>query len=69
MTAEFWTTADGTTKAGIADAWLLRHPAGMQVLVGTSKESRLAELIRASEITLTREEWYSLYLAAGHILP
>ena len=59
----------GTTKAGIAEAWLLRHPAGMQVLIGTSKESRLAELIRASEITLTREEWYSLYLSAGHILP
>ena len=59
----------GTSKAGIAEAWLLRHPAGMQVLVGTSKEERLVELIKASEIVLTREEWYALYLAAGKLLP
>lgn len=59
----------GTSKAGISLAWLLRHPAGMQVLIGTSKEERLIQLIRASEITLSREEWYALYLAAGHILP
>jgi len=59
----------GTTKAGIAEAWLLRHPAGMQVVIGTSREDRLVELIKASDITLSREEWYSLYLAGGHILP
>lgn len=59
----------GTSKAGIALAWLLRHPAGMQVLTGTSKEERLVELIRASEIVLSREEWYALYLASGRILP
>ena len=59
----------GTSKTGIAEAWLLRHPAGMQVLVGTSKEERLVELIRASDIVLTRPEWYELYLAAGRKLP
>ncbi len=59
----------GTTKSGIAAAWLLRHPAQMQVVVGTSREERLAEIIRAGEIRLTREEWYRLYRAAGHILP
>jgi len=59
----------GTGKTGIVAAWLLRHPAGMQVVVGTSKEERLIELIKASEIILSREEWYKLYLAAGHILP
>jgi predicted oxidoreductase len=59
----------GTTKAGIAEAWILRHPAGMQVVVGTSREERLVELIKASGIVLSREEWYDLYLAAGHILP
>ena len=58
-----------TDKAGIALAWLLRHPAGMQVLVGTSKEERLVRLIQASEITLSHDEWYELYLSAGHILP
>ena len=59
----------GTSKTGIAEAWLLRHPAEMQVLVGTSKEERLVELIRASDIVLTRPEWYELYLAAGRKLP
>ena len=58
-----------TSKTGIALAWLLRHPVGMQVVVGTSKEERLVELIKASRITLSREEWYALYLAAGYILP
>jgi len=41
----------------------------MQVVIGTSREDRLVELIKASDITLSREEWYSLYLAGGHILP
>lgn len=59
----------GTGRTGIAEAWLLRHPAGMQVLIGTSKEERLVDLIKASEIILSREEWYAVYLAAGHKLP
>ena len=61
--------AYGSTKTGIAAAWLFRHPANMQVVVGTSRPERLKEVIEASEIRLTREEWYRLYLAAGHILP
>jgi len=53
----------------IASAWILRHPAGMQIVAGTSSEKRLLEIIEASNINLTREEWYKLYLSAGHILP
>ncbi|MCH4208211.1 MAG: aldo/keto reductase [Solobacterium sp.] len=54
----------------IAAAWILRHPAKMQVIAGTTKISRMKEIIQASEIELTREEWYRLYLAVpGHILP
>lgn len=56
----------GTT---IAAAWILRHPANMQLVSGTMKPSRLEEICRAADLTLTREEWYRLYLAAGHILP
>jgi predicted oxidoreductase len=41
----------------------------MQLITGTAKESRLLEILRASDIQLTREEWYRLYLAAGHPLP
>jgi len=56
-------------KTGIATAWLLRHPAGMQVIAGTMNARRLDDICAACDITLTREEWYRLYLAAGHILP
>ena len=59
----------GTSKAGIAAAWVLRHPANMQIVVGTSRPERLVEIIAASDITLSRKEWYRLYLSAGHILP
>lgn len=59
----------GLGKTGIATAWLLRHPAGIQVIAGTMNESRIRDIAAAAEITLTRPEWYQLYLAAGHILP
>lgn len=59
----------GVTKTTIATAWILRHPAGMQVVTGTASETRLAEIMAAEKVTLTRQEWYRLYLAAGHILP
>ncbi|MDR2095930.1 MAG: aldo/keto reductase [Treponema sp.] len=59
-------SASATT---IAMAWLLRHPARFQPVTGTMNTGRLADCVKASEITLTREEWYEIYLAAGNILP
>ena len=59
----------GVSKTTIATAWILRHPAGMQVVTGTASETRLAEIIEACEVNLSRQEWYRLFLAAGHILP
>lgn len=59
----------GTSPTGIAAAWVLRHPARMQLISGTSRLERLKEIVEVSEITLSREEWYALYLAAGHPLP
>ncbi|MEH7179255.1 aldo/keto reductase [Neobacillus vireti] len=53
----------------IAIAWLLRHPAKMQPVIGTMNVDRLRDCIKASEVHLTREEWYSIYRAAGNILP
>lgn len=53
----------------IAAAWILRHPAHMQLVTGTSNEKRLLDILSAADIALEREEWYRLYLAAGHILP
>lgn len=53
----------------IATAWILRHPAKMQVIAGTTNLDRLKQIATGSQIELTREEWYKLYMAAGHPLP
>jgi len=57
------------TKNAIAIAWILRHPSNITPVVGTTSINHLLQLVKAKEINLTREEWYSLYLSAGHILP
>ena len=59
----------GLTKTGVAAAWILRHPANMQLIAGTMKPEHLTEICKASDITLTRSEWYEIYRAAGHALP
>ena len=57
------------SSTAIATAWILRHPAKIQTIVGTTNENRLRDICTASNIQLTREEWYSLYIAAGNQLP
>jgi predicted oxidoreductase len=59
----------GVTNTAIAIAWLLRHPAHMQPIVGTTNPGRVKDACKASEVKLTREEWYAIYLAAGNKLP
>ena len=59
----------GLSKTGVAAAWILRHPANMQLIAGTMTPERLIDICRAADITLTRAEWYEIYLAAGHCLP
>ena len=59
----------GLTKTGAAAAWMLRHPANMQLIVGTMNPTRLTEIARAADVVLTRAEWYEIYRAAGHTLP
>ena len=53
----------------IAVAWIGRHPAGMQVVVGTTTPSRLGEAAAGADIVLTRAEGYSISRAAGYIVP
>lgn len=57
------------TPSGIAAAWILRHPANIQMIAGTTNKAHLQEIADASHIALAREEWYRLYLSAGHMLP
>ena len=58
-----------TTPTAIASAWILRHPAKMQLIAGTTNPERLKEICKGADITITREEWYQIYLAAGFRLP
>lgn len=57
------------TNTTIAVAWILRHPANMQPIVGSMNIQRLKDICKAVDICLTREEWYEIYCAAGNILP
>ena len=59
----------GVTQNAIATAWILRHPAGIQTIVGSTNLKRIQDISKAADITLTREEWYRVYLAAGKLLP
>ncbi|MFB5660273.1 aldo/keto reductase family oxidoreductase [Alteribacillus sp. HJP-4] len=57
------------TDSAAAIAWILRHPANIQAIVGTMNKERLAGIAGASDISITREEWYEIYRAAGNDLP
>ncbi|EDK4069642.1 aldo/keto reductase family oxidoreductase [Listeria monocytogenes] len=62
-------TDKGVTNSAIAVAWIQRHPASFQTVVGTMNPGRIADIAKASDVTLSREEWYEIYRAAGNQLP
>lgn len=59
----------GVSKTAIALAWILRHPAKMQAIIGTMNPSHIKDAADAAKVTLTHNEWYQLYLASGKYLP
>lgn len=59
----------GVTSSTIAISWILRYPAKMQAVVGTTNPKHLREVSQAVNFSLTRKEWYEIYLAAGNDLP
>ncbi|MCL6548676.1 MAG: aldo/keto reductase [Alicyclobacillus sp.] len=60
----------GTTREAVVLAWLLRHPAKIQPVVGSSRPERIRACRDATRIALTREEWYTLYVSSrGRRLP
>lgn len=61
--------AHGVTALAIATAWITRHPAGMQVVLGTTTPQRVRDAAAGADIVLTRAEWYELFRAAGHLVP
>jgi predicted oxidoreductase len=61
--------AYGVANTAVVMAWLTRHPADMQPVTGTTDIGRLKDCIKGADVRLTREQWYQIYLAAGHTLP
>lgn len=61
--------AYGITATAMAIAWILRHSAKIQPVVGSVNAQRMLEIAKAAEITITRKEWYDLYCATGKSLP
>lgn len=59
----------GVAKTAVAVAWILRHPARMQVIAGTTNYRHLNEILGFEKVELTREDWYEIYCSAGHTLP
>ncbi len=59
----------GVTKTGMAIAWIQRHPAKMQSVIGTTNADRVKQVVEACAINLSRPHWYEIYRAAGNILP
>ena len=58
-----------STKNGIATAWILRHPAQMQVILGSMNPTRIQQMAAGADVTLEAQDWYDLYFAAGNDLP
>ncbi|MDU7441782.1 MAG: aldo/keto reductase, partial [Clostridium sp.] len=59
----------GVSKSAIAIAWILRHPAKIQTILGTTNIERLKDMCTASNVDLSRAQWYEIYRAAGNRLP
>ena len=57
------------TNSAMAIAWILRHPAKMQPVIGTTNTERVKGVCKAAEVDITREEWYEMHKAAGYMLP
>ncbi|MBY5034113.1 aldo/keto reductase [Streptococcus gallolyticus] len=59
----------GVSDEAIVVAWIMRHPAKIQTIVGSMNPGRLAKIAQAEKVSLTRAEWYDIYKSAGNILP
>ncbi len=60
---------ENVSKAAVAVAWILRHPAKMQAIVGTMNPDHIKDICAAADVTLSHHDWYELYLSAGKFLP
>src|SRR5699024_8571376 len=71
LNEQLQTIADkqNVSKSAVAVAWILRHTAQIQPIIVSMNSNRITQISTATEVVLTKEEWYSLYKAAGNELP
>ncbi|MCL1830884.1 MAG: aldo/keto reductase [Oscillospiraceae bacterium] len=62
-------TENNVDDVAVVAAWILRHPAKIQVVMGSMNKARIEAICKASELSLSREEWYEIYVAAGNLIP
>lgn len=62
-------TEYAVSPEAIATGWITRHPAHIQVVLGTTRPDRVKDASAGSELPLTREQWYAVFRAAGYIVP
>ena len=60
---------EGVSKTAVAIAWILKHPAKMQAIIGSMNPEHIKDACDAAKVNLTHHDWYALYLAAGKYLP
>ncbi len=60
---------EGASKTAVSIAWILRHPAKMQAIIGTMNPEHIKDACKAADVNLSHHDWYELYLAAGKYLP
>lgn len=60
---------ENVSKAAVAIAWILRHPAKMQAIIGTMNTEHIKDICTAADVKLSHHDWYFLYLASGKFLP
>lgn len=68
-TIEYYADHYGVAPEAIVVAWILRHPAKIQTIVGSMNPGRLTKIAQAYNVQLTREQWYEIYKSGGNSLP
>lgn len=66
---ELLANAYNVSKVAIVTAWILRHPASIQPIMGTTSVHHLLDTIKATTVHLSRDEWYAIYTAEDKPLP
>ena len=56
--------AYGVTPLAIILAWLMRHPTRIIPIYGSTRPEAIREAAKADAITLDRDNWYRILLAA-----